>query len=254
MARQVPQSLIQNYVRGINQLSAEMQNALAQQLALVDYSDFMTAKTRIMALMQEYCGIGTTAAGMIARDYYQLVRQYTVDVDDGYEATADSGRVAEATDEAVKAILQKEVDGKHDQFIRQLIARLDFEIRRASLDNTAINAKLDPKKPYLQRVAQGSETCDFCLMLCSREPSRYMVEHVHANCDCKLVPVTSMKQIQGYDYQAAYRRWQDALTAKAEERAARHGTTVEQEKAAIIATYENSARRNRQNARVRVTN
>lgn len=253
MARQVPQSLIQNYVNGINQLSSELRNALAQQLALVDYSDFMTAKTRIMALMQEYCGLGTTAAGMIARDYYLLTRRYIIDTDDGYEATADSGRVPEATDEAVKAILQKEVDGKHEEFISQLIARLDFEIRRASLDNTAINAKLDPKKPLLQRVAQGSETCDFCLMLCSRLPSRYMVEHVHANCDCKLVPVTGRNSIKGYDWNDAYRRWQDALTAKAEDRAARHGTTVEEEKRAIIKTYENSARRNRQNAKVRVT-
>lgn len=252
MARQIPQSLIRSYVDGINRLSDEMKSALSYQLSLVDYSDFMTAKTRIMALMQQYCGIGSASAGYIARDYYLLTRQFLYDTEDGYEPTSATGRVPEATDEAVRAILQKEVDGKHDEFLQQLIARLDFEIRRASLDNTAINARLDPKKPLLQRVAQGSETCDFCLMLCSREPSRYMVEHVHTNCDCKLVPVTGKDSIRDYDWTAAYNRWQDALTAKAEDRAARHGTTVEEEKRAIIRTYENSARRNKQNARVRI--
>lgn len=250
MARQVPQSIIRSYVDGINRLSDEMKNALAYQLSLVDYSDFMSAKQSIMGLMQQYCGIGTTAAGFIARDYYQLTRQFLYDTDDGYEPTSDTGRLPEATDEAVRAILQKEVDGKHDEFLRALISRLDFEIRRASLDNTAINASNDPKHPLLQRVAQGTETCDFCLMLCSREPSRYMVEHVHANCDCKLVPVTGKDSIKGYDWNAAYDRWQEALTAKAEDRAARHGTTVEEERRAIIRTYENSARRNKRNATV----
>lgn len=251
MARQVPQWIIRDYVDGINRLSDKMKDALSYQLSLVDYSDFMSAKQSIMSLMQQYCGIGTTAAGFIARDYYQLTRQFLYDTEDGYEPTSLSGRLPEATDEAVKAILQKEVDGKHDEFLDALIARLDFEIRRASLDNTAINARNDPRKPLLQRVAQGGETCDFCLMLCSREPSRYMVEHVHANCDCKLVPVTGKDSIKGYDWDAAYARWQDALTAKAEDRAARHGTTVEEEKRAIIQTYENSARRNRRNATVR---
>ena len=251
MARQVPKSLIDDYVRGINSLSESMRDVLSQRLARVDYSDeFIEVKREIQAIMQEVCGIGTDAAGMIAREYYKLTRLYLYDTDD-YEAVADSGRVPEATEEAVRAILQKEVDGKHDEFISQLLARLDFEIRRASLDNTAINAANDPRKPLLQRVAQGSETCDFCLMLCSRAPSRYMVEHVHANCDCKLVPVTGKNSIQGYDHTAAYNRWQSALTAKAEDRAARHGTTVEEEKRAIIRTYENSARRNKQNARVR---
>ena len=252
MARQVPQSIITDYVRGINSLSGAMQETLSARLSAVDYAqDFITVKREIQSIMQQVCGIGTDAAGMIAREYYKLTRLYLYDTDD-YDATADTGRVPEATEEAVRAILQKEVDGKHDEFITQLLARLDFEIRRASLDNTAINARLDPKHPLLQRVAQGSETCDFCLMLCSREPSRYMVEHVHTNCDCKLVPVTGKNSIQGYDHTAAYKRWQDALTAKAEERAARHGTTVEEEKREIIRTYENSAKRNRQNARVRI--
>lgn len=252
MARQIPQSVISDYVSGINALSKHMRDALSYQLSLVDFTDFNAAKARVMELMQLYCGTSTYATGLVGAEFYRIARQYIIDVEDGYEPTTLTGRVPEATDEAVRAILQKEVEGKHDEFLRELIARLDFEIRRASMDNTAINAKLDPKKPLLQRVAQGSETCDFCLMLCSREPSRYTVEHVHANCDCKLVPVTGRDSIQDYDWTAAYDRWQDALTAKAEDRAARHGTTVEEEKRAIIRTYENSARRNKQNARVRI--
>ena len=245
----VPTRLISEYVTAINGLSRQMQARLIMQLREVDFTNFDVGKAEVMALMQQYCGVSADAAARIGAEYYQLVRQYLTAAEDGYKASEDSGRVPEATDEAVKAILQKQVEGQTDEFVRQLQQRLDFETRRAALDNTAINAARDPLHPKLQRMAQGTETCDFCLMLCSREPSRYMVEHVHANCDCKLVPVYG-DWLEGYDYQAAYDRWQDALYDKAAERAERKGTTVELEKALIIGTYEASAARNRQNARV----
>ena len=244
----VPLRLINQYVTGINELSQQMQARIITELREVDFTDFAAGKAEVMRLMQQYCGTSADAAAQIGAEYYRLVRQYLTGRTD-YEPTDDSGRVPEATDEATKAILQKQVDGKTEEFVRQLVQRLDFETRRAGLDNTAINAQRDPLHPKLQRLAQGSETCDFCLMLCSREPSRYMVEHVHANCDCKLVPVYG-DWLDGYDYQAAYDRWQDALYQKAAERAERNGTTIEREKALIIGTYQASAARNRRNARV----
>lgn len=250
MARKIPQSVISDYVSGINSLSARMQQALSYQLSLVDFTDFMEAKTRVMELMRLYCGAATDAAGLVGAEFYRLARAYISDIDDGFEPVSLTGRIPEATDEAVRAIMQKEVEGKHEEFLRQLMSRLDFEVRRASMDNTAINSDLDPQHPLLQRVAQGSETCDFCLMLASRKPSRYREAHVHANCDCKLVPVKDETSIQGYDHKAAYARWQDALTAKATERAERRGTTVEEERRAIIRAYEESSKRNKRNARI----
>lgn len=245
----MPMKLIRQYVDGINTLSFKMKGRLITELREVDFTNFEAGKAEVMALMQKYCGVSAEAAARIGAEYYSLVRQYFTGRTD-YKPVDDSGRVPEATDEAVRAILQKQVEGNTEEFVRQLAQRLDFETRRAGLDNTAINAERDPLKPRLQRVAQGYETCDFCLMLCSREPSRYMVEHVHANCDCKLVPVYD-EYLKGYDYKAAYDRWQDALYDKAAERAERHGTTVEYERSLIIGTYEASAARNRRNARIR---
>ena len=252
MARKVPLNVVADYAKGINLLSERMQQELAEQLAKVDFTDFDTGKAEVMRLMQTYCGLSASAAAQIGAEYYRIMRSYLSDVQDGFEPVADSGRVPAATDEATKAILQKQVDGQTEEFIRQLLSRLDFEARRAGLDNTAINAELDPQHPRLQRVAQGFETCDFCLMLCSREPSNYRVMHVHANCDCKLVPVYGTGWLYGYDYKAAYDRWQDALYSKAADRAERSGRTVEQEKQRIIGEYEASAARNKRNARIRI--
>ena len=247
-SRRVPTRIVEQYVNGIRELSQTMQERLTMELQAVDFTDFAAGKAEVMRLMQQYCGVSAAAAGRIGAEYYRLVRLYLTGSTD-YEPTDETGRLPVATDEAVRAILQKQAEGKTEEFVNQLLERLDFETRRAGLDNTAINAQRDPLKPKLQRIAQGTETCDFCLMLCSREPSRYMVEHVHANCDCKLVPVFG-DWLDGYDYKAAYDRWQDALYAKAAERAKRNGTTIEREKALIIGTYEASAARNRRNARV----
>lgn len=250
--REVPRKLVEDYVRGINELSAQMRERLIAQLQAIDLSDFDLAKQEVMELMRTYCAVSTDAAGRMGAEYYRLVREWLLGgtVDD-FDPSDMSGRVPEATDEAVRAILQKLVKGQTEQFVEALAARLDFETRRAALDNTVINSRLDPRKPKLQRMAQGGETCDFCLMLCSKEPGRYTAEHVHANCDCKLVPVYGSR-MHGYDYQSAYDRWQDALYDKATSRAERNGTTVEEEKQRIIAAYEESSRRNKQNARVRM--
>ena len=49
-------------------------------------------------------------------------------------------------------------------------------------------------------------------------------------------------EVEGYDTQAIYDRWQDAIDAKAKERAERNGTTVSEERAAIMAAYGRAAK------------
>ena len=62
------------------------------------------------------------------------------------------------------------------------------------------------------------------------------------NCDCRVTPGWAGMEVEGYDPQAIYDRWQDAIDAKARERAERNGMTVSEERAAIMAAYGRAAK------------
>ena len=49
-------------------------------------------------------------------------------------------------------------------------------------------------------------------------------------------------EVEDYDPRSIYDRWQDAIDAKAKERAERKGTTVSEERAAIMAAYGRAAK------------
>lgn len=56
------------------------------------------------------------------------------------------------------------------------------------------------------------------------------------------MPGWSGTEVQGYDPRSIYDRWQDAIDAKARERAERNGTTVSEERAAIMRDYGEAAK------------
>lgn len=66
--------------------------------------------------------------------------------------------------------------------------------------------------------------------------------HVHANCDCRVVAGWDGMEVGDYDPRSIYDRWQDAIDAKAKERAERNGTTASEERAAIMAAYGRAAK------------
>lgn len=62
------------------------------------------------------------------------------------------------------------------------------------------------------------------------------------NCDCRVTPGWDGMEVEDYDPRSIYDRWQDAIDAKARERAERNGTTVSEERAAIMAAYGRAAK------------
>ena len=62
------------------------------------------------------------------------------------------------------------------------------------------------------------------------------------NCDCRIVAGWDGMEVEDYDPRSIYDRWQDAIDAKAKERAERNGTTVSEERAAIMAAYGRAAK------------
>lgn len=235
MARTIPRAAVDEFTRQLNLVSESMRGKLTEQLVQIDFSA-PGAIDVVKDLMQTYCGAATDASALLAAQFYDAAREYSIG--DGMGAVADSQRVPEATDIATTGIVD---DSKTAQsIIDQLTARLDYETKRAAGDCVFYNGSNDPAAPHYARIPAGSETCQFCLMLASRgfvyssAKSAGELDHYHANCDCRVTPGWgSNPKVEGYDPEAIYDKWQEEMTATAEARAERNGTTVAEERKKI---------------------
>lgn len=240
---EIPRSYIDGFTRAINLVSESSRAGLLAALESIDMSqDVATVRDQVIAAMQVWCGGATDQAAVLAAAFYDGLREFELGTRMG--AVANSGRVPEATDGAVRAFAQKLVDGRADEFVALCLERLDYETKVAANETVLINGHRDSRKPRYARVPNGAETCDFCLMLASRGfvyKSEAAASHAHAGCDCRTVPSWKSQGVEGYDPSAIFDRWQDAIDAKAKERAERNGTTEEEERKKILATYERSA-------------
>ena len=243
MASAIPREYVDNFTRCINRISEDARARLADALARIDMTqDVATVREQVVAAMQAACGGATDMTATLAAEFYDGLREYELGGRMG--AVARSGRVPEATEESVRAFAQKLVDGKAEQFVALCLERLDYEIKVAASHTCLENAKRDPVKPLFARVPTGSETCDFCLMLASRDfvyHTEAAASHAHSGCDCRVVPSWRAHKVEGYDPAAIFDRWQDAIDAKAAQRAERNGTDEADERKRIMEAYERSA-------------
>lgn len=226
---QIPRSLVDDYTRGINGLSDGMRSRLTEALARVDFSDLETAQAQVIEIMEVYCAGAADASATLAARFYEDARAYSLGTAD-YAALVDSGRKSEATEKAVSSFFTKK-GADQAGIVEKLLQRLDFEIKRAAGDCVFQNGRRDPRKPRYARVPSGSETCKFCLMLGSRgfvyttALAAGDLNHYHANCDCRVVPSWKGSTVQGYDPDALYGKWQDAMHADAKAKAEANGTS-----------------------------
>ena len=247
-----------NYVNGqINALSRDAQSRVLKVLSRISWTPENVAECRelvvqaLESVMPEY----TALAAQSTADMYDAIRVQSVG--EAMGARAISGYDPAATDGAVRAFAQKVVDGKEiEVFNRLVLSRVDYELRRAANYCVTANGARDPLRPRYARVPTGAETCDFCLMLASRgfvyhSVSSAAVDHTHFSCDCRVIQGYPGDEVEGYDPQAIYDRWQDAIDGKARERAERKGTTESEERAAIMRAYGDAAKRAKRAGRKR---
>lgn len=239
----IPRAYVDNFTRALNGVSARCREGLGDALARIDMTqDVAAVREQVIAAMRVWCGGATDQAAVLAAEFYDGLREIELGARLG--AVASSGREPEATDGAVRAFAQQLVNGKPDELVRLCLDRLDYEVKVAASQTALNNARRDPVKPRFARVPTGAETCDFCLMLASRGfvyHTEAAASHAHAGCDCRTVPSWRAHEVEGYDTQDLARRWQDAIDAKARERAERNGTDEADERAAIMAAYQRSA-------------
>lgn len=227
---EVPRSYIRNYADAIEDaVVGPITSELVATLEAVDYArPIAEIRDEVIRVMNAYCGSAAELSARVSADYYDGLRERMVGRPLG--AYVESGRNPEATDGAVRAFVQKLVDGEPPKTFIDLCAdRLRYEAKRAAGTCIEYNARRDELRPRYARVPAGGETCDFCIMLASRGPvyrsaeSAGMLDHWHANCRCSVVPMwntyyvgpsrrASMSMtIEGYDPDALYDQYLEMM-------------------------------------------
>ena len=242
----IPREALDYVTREVNGVSAEAQDEVMRVLERIDWSDVTAAREIVVQAVQMALSTATMLAAQASADFYDASREACIGEPMG--AVAISGYEPEKTDAAIRSFVRFVERGEVEKFNDQVLQRMDYETKRAANNSIVENGARDPAKPKYARVPTGAETCDFCLMLASRgfvykSESSAAIDHTHANCDCRAVAGWDGDEVQGYDPDVIYDRWQGRITEIAEERADRKGTTVEEERGRIMRGYGNAAKR-----------
>ena len=247
MAVTIPRAAVDFLTEEINGISADAQARVMEVLQGIQWTPENIAECRdlVIQALATVMPTYTTMAAQASADFYDAARELVVGEKMG--AQAISGFDMRKTEGAVRGFVRFVVDGRVETFNEQVLQRIDYEMKRSANMSVVENGRRDPKKVRYARVPTGSETCDFCLMLASRgfvyqSESTASASHVHSHCDCRITPGWDGMEVEDYDPRSIYDRWQDAIDAKAKERAERKGTTVSEERAAIMAAYGRAAK------------
>lgn len=219
---------VENYTARLNMLSQASRRAVARLLGSIEYDDVADLREKLIELLEPFLAASTDNAAAYAAEFYDSVREQAIGSAFGAEALPM--RSPAATEQAIRAIVQRVVDGATlEEITDQLLERIDFEIKRASGECVMENSKRDPQCIGYARVPTGSETCGFCLMLASRGfvyrsgKLAGSEGHYHANCDCRIVPGFTGMEVQGYDPDGLYDRWKESEHAEYMKRRAESG-------------------------------
>ena len=247
MAVTIPRAAVDFLTEEINGISADAQARVLKVLQGINWTPENIAECRELVLqaLATVMPTYTTMAAQASADFYDAARELVVGERLGAQAISDydPAKTAGAVRAFVRFVLRDDVQTFNDQVLQ----RIDYEMKRSANMSVVENGRRDPKRVRYARVPTGAETCDFCLMLASRgfvyqSESTASASHVHSHCDCRITPGWDGMEVEDYDPRSIYDRWQDAIDAKAKERAERKGTTVSEERAAIMAAYGRAAK------------
>ena len=250
MAATIPRAALDFLTDEVNGISADAQARVLRVLQGIRWTPENVAECRELVL-QALAAVMPTYTDMAAQasaDFYDAARELVVGERMGAQAISDFDM--RKTEGAVRGFVRFVLDGRVETFNEQVLQRIDYEMKRSAGESMFANGRRDPRRPKFARVPTGDETCDFCLMLASRgfvysseaTGGAVKLDHYHSGCDCRVVCQWGDGGVEDYDTDAIYDRWQDAIDAKAKERAERNGTTVSEERAAIMAGYGRAAK------------
>ena len=247
MAVTIPRAAVDFLTEEINGISADAQARVLKVLQGINWTPENIAECRdlVIQALAQVMPTYTTMAAQASADFYDAARELALGERLGAVAISDFDM--RKTEGAVRGFVRFVLDGRVETFNEQVLQRIDYEMKRSANMSVVENGRRDPKRVRYARVPTGAETCDFCLMLASRgfvyqSEGTAGAGHTHSACDCRCIPGWDGMEVEDYDPRSIYDRWQDAIDAKAKERAGRKGTTVSEERAAIMAAYGRAAK------------
>ena len=259
MAVTIPRAAVDFLTEEINGISADAQARVLKVLQGIQWTPENVAQCRDLVLqaLASIMPTYTTMAAQASADFYDAARELALGERLGAVAISDYD--PRKTEGAVRGFVRFVLRDDVQTFNDQVLQRVDYEMKRSAGESMFANGRRDPRKPKFARVPTGDETCDFCLMLASRgfvytseaTAGAIKLDHYHSGDDCRVVAQWDGGGVEGYDTQAIYDRWQDAIDGKARERAERKGTTESEERAAIMRAYGEAAKRAKRAGRKR---
>lgn len=259
MAATIPRQAVDFLTEEINRISADAQARVLRVLQGINWTPENVAQCRelVIQALATVMPTYTTMAAQASADFYDAARELVIGERMGAQAISDFDM--RKTEGAVRGFVRFVLRDDVQTFNDQVLQRIDYEMKRSAGESMFANGRRDKRRPKFARVPTGDETCDFCLMLASRgfvysseaTAGAVKLDHYHSGCDCRVVCQWDGGGVEGYDAQAIYDRWQDAIDALAKERAEKRGTTVEEEREKIFRGYANSAKSARKLARMR---
>lgn len=230
----IPRRVLEYVSRQVNALSADARARVLRVLESIEWTRENVSECReiLLQALREVMPTYTDAAAQAGADLYDAVRE--VAVGEAMGATAVSGYEPDATERAVRAFVDYIVkEGDVERFNREVLDRVDRDIRVAENVSVAENAALDPLEPRWARVPTGPETCEWCIMLASRgfdyhseksavgdykrKPKSGAASHGHPGCDCRIVQGYDGMEVEGYDPEAYKRLWEKSLELRNDE-------------------------------------
>lgn len=235
------QGSVERYRDALGQLGEQAAEYVATALATAAETDVAALREIAIGAISDAIGVQGSVAQALAMQLYDAICM-AEGIDSNPAVMFPDAIDHDMMVEKVHYYARDLVDGMRDKFDRETAELAEYYIRRCAYENTVRNCAANGVR--YARVPSGTETCDFCLMLASRGfvyHTEAAASHAHAGCDCRMVPSWKAHEVEGYDTEELTRRWQDAIDAKAAERAERNGTTEADERAKIMAAYQRSA-------------
>lgn len=139
----IPQSLIANYNRLVEKLSIQAQTQAAEAIGKLNLRDLNASRPALISLMEALCSAYATSAASIAARFYEACRKTAIGGE--YKALTESSRVPDATRIVVLGIVKAcQENGDATGMVTQLLARIDYEIKRAAGECIFTNMAEDP--------------------------------------------------------------------------------------------------------------
>lgn len=240
-------SVIDNYTRALRGLEANAREMLERALYSIDFAD-PNAYALVLEAFRQIAPAHVEWAASAAAEFYDMLRYEELGARMGAVGVSayDEKKAAVAAGAAVKKGREDGVGAA----VSLLAQRVAYDIVKSAGDTVFDNGKRDRRRVLYARVPSGSETCLFCLMLASRgfvysnAGTAGENSHYHANCDCRIVPSFGKRTgVEGYDPDALYGKWSEAVDREAAARAEENGTDEADEKRKLLEAMQPKKRR-----------